>query len=90
MNAMGIDNNNNNSVNKLNILIVGAGPSGLAFALELVQRWRIAKKTINRNMIDLAIRIRDIRIMQNDGKWFLCWQKFQLTRQQKEKLVNFT
>ena len=43
------------------MLVIGAGPSGLAFAIELAQRWKEAKRE-KPNMIDLHITIRDIRI----------------------------
>jgi 2-polyprenyl-6-methoxyphenol hydroxylase-like FAD-dependent oxidoreductase len=45
----------------LEMLVIGAGPSGLAFAIELAQRWKEAKKE-KPTMIDLHITLRDIRI----------------------------
>ncbi len=45
----------------LEMLVIGAGPSGLAFAIELAQRWKEAKREIP-TMIDLHITLRDIRI----------------------------
>jgi flavin-dependent dehydrogenase len=39
----------------LEILVVGVGPSGLAFSLELAQQ-------VNANMYDLRVTIRDKRI----------------------------
>ena len=47
----------------LEILVIGAGPSGLAFSLELAQRWKQAQQA-NPNMIDLRVTIRDKRIEQ--------------------------
>ena len=43
--------------------MIGAGPSGLAFSLELAQRWKQAQQA-NRNMIDLRVIIREKRIEQ--------------------------
>ena len=51
------------SSDMLKILVIGAGPSGLAFSIELAQRWRDAKIK-KPNMIDLQITVRDIRIEQ--------------------------
>ena len=48
----------------LQMLVIGAGPSGLAFAIELAQRWKEAKQE-KPNMIDIHITIRDIRIEQS-------------------------
>ena len=48
---------------RLEILVIGAGPSGLAFSLELAQRWKQAQQA-NPNMIDLRVTIRDKRIEQ--------------------------
>jgi 2-polyprenyl-6-methoxyphenol hydroxylase-like FAD-dependent oxidoreductase len=54
----------------LQMLVIGAGPSGLAFAIELAQRWKEAKKE-KPNMINLHITIRDIRIekCKEDGMY---------------------
>ena len=51
---------------QLKILVIGAGPSGLAFSIELAQRWQEAKNR-KQNMIGLQITIRDLRIEQRDG-----------------------
>jgi 2-polyprenyl-6-methoxyphenol hydroxylase-like FAD-dependent oxidoreductase len=48
---------------RLEILVIGAGPSGLAFSIELAQRWKQAQQA-NSNMIDLRVTIRDKRIEQ--------------------------
>ena len=48
----------------LEMLVIGAGPSGLAFSIELAQRWKEAKRE-KPNMIGLHITIRDIRIEQS-------------------------
>ncbi len=50
----------------LEVLVVGAGPSGLAFSIELAQRWKEAKQE-KPIMIDLHITIRDIRIEARRG-----------------------
>ncbi len=49
----------------LEMLVIGAGPSGLAFAIELAQRWKETKKE-KPTMIDLHITLR-IEQSKEDG-----------------------
>jgi 2-polyprenyl-6-methoxyphenol hydroxylase-like FAD-dependent oxidoreductase len=49
----------------MKMLVFGAGPSCLAFAIELAQRWKEAKRE-KPTMIGLHITIRDIRIEQRE------------------------